>query len=406
MSVPVLLSEYEDRRVDLAPADAAFVATRLGGRIVVSRDLGGGYVLNPRQYVGLATLPSGVRLECRPKVPARNLFVLLAAAYDLPDPFLDAPAEVDRIEDVLAFVVGRFAALVEERLDRGLYRAYVEEEGNLATVRGRIAVAEDLRRNYILRQRTWCRYSEYAWDVPENQVLRQVVRLLAGWGLRPELGRRLRRLDARLEEVTPGRFVAADLDRFAYHRLNEAYRPLHRFCRLFLEGASPSGEAGPFGFAAFLLDMNRLFEAYVTQILRDHAPTGLAVAAQAVVHLDRDRSVAMHPDVLVRASGQVVLAADCKYKHLAPGRHGPHDLYQLLAYCTALGVERGVLVYPLHLAPLDGTVRVCNTGVTIREISLDLGGTRAELEAAGAALARSAFGLAVGAGDPPGTVPL
>src|SRR5262249_55038517 len=149
--------------------------------------------------------------------------VLLAAAVDLPDPFLDAPAEVDQVAEVLEFVVARFAALLEQRLDRGLYGAYVETEDNLAAVRGRIAVVEDLRRNHVLRQRTYCRFSEYAWDIPENQMLRQVVRRLAGWGLSAETGRRLRRLDDLLAEVTPGQFVAADLDRFAYHRLNDDY---------------------------------------------------------------------------------------------------------------------------------------------------------------------------------------
>lgn len=75
-------------------------------------------------------------------MPADNLFFLLATAFGPPDPFLDAPAEADRIEDVLGFVVARFAALVEARIDRGLYRAYVEEEDNLGIVGGRIAIIE------------------------------------------------------------------------------------------------------------------------------------------------------------------------------------------------------------------------------------------------------------------------
>jgi 5-methylcytosine-specific restriction enzyme subunit McrC len=153
---------------------------------------------------------------------------MLAAACDLPGPFLDETAELARVEEVLEVAAARFAGLVEERIDRSLYRSYVEAEENLTTVRGRIVVGEDMRRNYALRHCTYCRFGDFSWDVPEYWVLRQVVRLLAGWGFSPRLGQRLWVLDAALGEVTPNRYAPADLDRFAYHRLNEDYRPLHR----------------------------------------------------------------------------------------------------------------------------------------------------------------------------------
>lgn len=321
-------------------------------------------------------------------MPGRNLFFMLSIAFELPDPLLGTPTDVDSIEEVLAFVVAQFVGMVEERIDRGLYRAYVEEEDNLAMVRGRTAIVEDVRHNHVMRHRTYCRYSEYSWDVPENQVIRQVVRLLVGWRFPLVLRRRLRALDVALEEVTPGRYVAADLDRFAYNRLNEEYRPLHALCRLFLAGASPSDETGPFPFEAFLLDMNRLFEAFVTQVLRDHAPTALSVHAQSSVALDTAGAVPMRPDVVIRRAGSNVLVADCKYKRLASGEHRHHDLYQLLAYCTALDVSRGVLIYPQHVAPIDQQLAVHNTGVTLSEVAIDLGGDPDALGAACGALAR------------------
>lgn len=375
MSEPVVLTEYQDRPVALAPSDAAFIATQLRDRFTIRRTLtGDAYLLNPRQHVGLVTLPSGRRLESHPKVPARNLFAMLAIAYELPDPFLDAPAEADRIEDVLAFVVTRFAALLEERLDVGLYGAYVENEENLATVRGRIVVAEDMRRNSILRYRTYCRFTDYSWDVAENQVLRQVVQLLAGWRLPAQMRRRLQALDAAMAEITPGRFVASDLVRFTYHRLNEDYQPLHALCRLLLDGASPSEDVGPFSSEAFLLDMNRLFEAFVTQVLQDRVLASFRVDAQVPVTLDLAGSVPMRPDVLIRRANRPVLVTDCKYKRLEAGEHRHHDLYQMLAYCTALGLDRGLLIYPRHLAPFRQSIAVRNADVVMAEVVIDLGG--------------------------------
>ncbi|MBA2276212.1 MAG: hypothetical protein H0W06_00485, partial [Chloroflexia bacterium] len=401
---PVVLAEYEDRRIDLDHPDAAFVATRLHGRIALRRDLDGGYVLNPRQFVGLVTLPSGRSLVCRPKVPARNLFAMIGAALDLPDLFHDAPVGVDRVEDVIELIIDRFASLMEERVDRGLYRAYVETEENLAMVRGRIVAAEDLRRNHVLRHRTWCRFAEYSWDVPENRVLRQVARLLAGWGLSACLRHRLLRLAAALEEISPGRYVAADLDRWAYHRLNEDYRPLHRLCQLFLEGASLAEAAGAFDISSFLIDMNHLFEAFVTRTLREHAPTGTTVRPQAHISLDQAGTVAMRPDIVVRHTDRMALVADCKYKRLDIGQHRHHDLYQLVAYCTALGIDQGLLVYPRHLAPIDDVVAVRNATIAIHETTIDLSVPHNHLPAECARLAQIAFALATPA-PPVGALP-
>lgn len=194
-------------------------------------------------------------------------------------------------------------------------------------------------------------------------------------------------LDAVLDDVTPGRYVAGDLDGLAYHRLNEDYRPLHRLCRLFLEGASLSEDSGTFGFDAFLLDMNRLFEAFVTRALQERLPFPLVLHAQSVIRLDRAGEVTMRPDLVLRRADRVVVVADCKYKRLAPGAHRHHDLYQVLAYCTALGVPAGLLVYPRHLVPIERVVAIRKAKITIWEATIDLGGDQETLGAECARLA-------------------
>jgi hypothetical protein len=68
-----------------------------------------------------------------------------------------------------------------------------------------------------------------------------------------------------------------------------------------------------------------------------------------------------------------VLVLDAKWKRLPAGRLVTADVYQVLAYCAALGVRRAVLVYPgrrdrawhydLGEAPTRLTVRtLCVTG--------------------------------------------
>jgi 5-methylcytosine-specific restriction enzyme subunit McrC len=367
------LKEHEDETVELSDSDADFILHELAGRITIHREVHGqGYVLNPNQFVGVISLPSGRHLESHPKIPVRNLFYMLAVAFQLRSPLRPETVELDRIDEIIEFVASVFASAVEEKIGNGLYRWYVEKEDNVPAIRGRIDFAEDVRRNYVLRQRTYCRFDEFAWDIPENQVVRQVIHFLSGWGFRPKLRWRLGQIDAELNEVSRSQFLASDLDRIHYHRLNEDYHRLHQFCRLFLEGASLFEDLGTFEFRAFLLDMNKLFEEFVCQILRDKVSGTLRIDSQEWIHLDRDERIIMKPDILIRRGGAVALAADCKYKRLESDEFKNHDVYQLLAYCIATNSRKGLLIYPLNLEKPCEEVWIQNSATCIRQISIDL----------------------------------
>jgi len=369
----VHLTEYQDWIGKLSEEDAEYILLHLSPKVAIRRRVQDDqYVLNPNQYVGIVTLPSGRRLESYTKVPVRNLFYMLAVAFNLPSPFRDELAKYAQLDEILEFVVSFFADLVERRLDQGLYRSYVEQEDNLTMVRGRILFAEDVRRNYVLRHRTYSRYTEFSWDIPENQIIRQVTYLLGGWELRWNLRRRLHRLDGALAEIKPVNLPASIISRFQYNRLNEDYRQLHQFCRLFLEGASLWEESGPFDFQTFLIDMNKLFERFVAQILLERALDDMVIDDQVPVYLGYKQKVLMRPDIVVREGETVVVVADCKYKRLEPDEFKNHDIYQMLAYCTATRVQRGLLIYPLHAAVIQDEVKIRNTQTAVRRVVIDL----------------------------------
>ncbi len=119
----VLLTEYHDWIGNLSEEDAEYILLRLSPKVAIRRRVQDDqYVLNPNQYVGVVTLPSGRRLESYSKVPIRNLFYMLAVAFDLPSPFRDELAKYAQLDEILEFVVAFFADLVERRLDQGLHR--------------------------------------------------------------------------------------------------------------------------------------------------------------------------------------------------------------------------------------------------------------------------------------------
>jgi 5-methylcytosine-specific restriction enzyme subunit McrC len=57
--------------------------------------------------------------------------------------------------------------------------------------------------------------------------------------------------------------------------------------------------------------------------------------------------MALRPDIVWKINGTPAAVIDAKYKAEKPASYPNADLYQLLAYCTVLGLQTGHLVYAL-----------------------------------------------------------
>lgn len=93
---------------------------------------------------------------------------------------------------------------------------------------------------------------------------------------------------------------------------------------------------------------------------------------------------------------QTVLLADGKYKRLEPDQFRHHDVYQLLAYCTAIDVARGLLIYPAHEVSVRAEVHIRNTSVSVQQTMVDLGGSGEQLRQARDKLAGEVFSASGG----------
>ena len=102
----------------------------------------------------------------------------------------------------------------------------------------------------------------------------------------------------------------------------------------------------------------------------------------------------MRPDAVHLLGGRPVVVYNAKYKAASDlGASLSADHYQMLAYCTALGVPTAWLVYAGA-----GEVklrRILNTDIDIVEFFLDLSRPPSEILAAIADLARQSWGEVV-----------
>lgn len=361
----ILLTERKPRRVRLAPADVVFLLAAHRGRIdLAPTGRRGVFRLTPRGCAGVVVAPTR-RLVIHPKIPLQNLFLLL----DPDDPVSTASDEVAPTPDleILDFLAGRLARLLAERGAAGLRRGYRERAEEGPFLHGRIDVPAQLREGHVRKDRLHSVRDDFTADVPCNQAPKATAeRLLASSLLGVRVREALLQALRGFEEVgtaplTPDVFAAAEADRLA-----ESYQPLLDLCRLLADALGPSDDAGTTPFPAFLLDMERVFERYVTRgVMEAFAGADGWTAAAQQAHIVAP-GVEMRPDLTVYREGRPMLVVDAKWKRPA-GAPSPTDLYQMLAYCTALGVGRAVLVYPgrrdgvqvypLHHAPIRVEMR-------------------------------------------------
>src|SRR4051794_8680940 len=126
----IQLTTYDDSEpLELDSRDVAFIVDQLAGRIAIRREIARErYRLNSGAYAGLIRLPSGTLIRSTPRIPTQNIFRMLAVAHGIPSLTWPDTIELADLDQLLEFVVEYFADRLEERIEQGLYRAYVEIE--------------------------------------------------------------------------------------------------------------------------------------------------------------------------------------------------------------------------------------------------------------------------------------
>ena len=128
----------------------------------------------------------------------------------------------------------------------------------------------------------------------------------------------------------------------------------------------------------FLVDMDRLFELFVVEWLRRHAPSRYAVLGQENVQFRMGHVVSISIDITVEdlETGRTAFVLDTKYK--AAEQPAASDIEQVVAYAEAKGCTKAALVYPVELGrPVSG---LWGSDIFVRSLAFRLGG---DLEEAG-----------------------
>ena len=340
----------------------------------------GWYNLTPGSTVGAIEIGE-LSVLIRPKIPIPQLLSLACyamGAYKSQDERAFEFEEERSLPDTLALAL---ISAARRAFARGLLHGYRTEEEALHIVRGRIMFAEQIRRRFGMAVPVEVRYDEFTDAILANQLVKSAVHRLGGMRLRSGRARRgIGGMAGTLDNVSLVEFPPRNVPAVEFDRLNEHYRGVVALSRLILRHSAFESGRGRVRAAGFLMDMNVVFQEFATQALRE------ALGASAIsfcsdkqltgnrrIHLAKHDRVRLEPDLSWWHGSECVFVGDAKYKRIRYEGVPNADLYQLLAYVTALDLPGSLLVYAQGEATQRDYV-VRHSGKRLEVAALDLSG--------------------------------
>ena len=289
----------------------------------------------------------------------------LGRIYDID---FDVPPIKDvTLQNILTpLLVVHFVGIVRRIVNRGLKCDYVQREGNLSRVRGRIGFLQNFRRNVIVGRadRVFCRYSELSVNTCENRLIKRallfaerIVGRMLDQGQRSAnmLQGRLNGCLAAFAEVDD-RVELWEVRRCKRNKLYREYEEAVKLAKMILrryDNSIDRASAEEHAIPAFWIDMSLLYEHYVLGALRK--AYGRKILYQANVTTGK-------PDFLY-VDEERPLILDTKYKpRYGTGTFDVDDIRQLAGYARdrkvlkMLGVQEAeemnstvvpcVIIYP------------------------------------------------------------
>lgn len=338
------------------------------------------YRMRPGAIVG-AVNAGNLSLRIQPKIDVLQLLSLACYAirFFIPNKSIFEFEQADALPDILARAL---ATAAQRAFARGLLHGYRRRDESLYTVRGRIRFDEQLRRRFNMPLPVAVRYNEFTDDILANRMVKAAAYRLRQMGLRSAEARRgLEKVAGVLYNVSWEEYPANAVPEVPFDRLSEHYRDVVGLSRLILRHSAFEATRGTVRAAGFLMDMNQVFQEFVTVALQETLPASARTFGQSsIASLDDGdaHAIKLRPDLVWREGGKPCFVGDVKYKNLTResdnNRVPNSDLYQLLAYVTALDLPGGMLIYAQGEAE-TARYQVRHSGQRLEVATLDLSGS-------------------------------
>ena len=312
-----------------------------------------------------------------PRFPIYNIFYFLGLLAEIK---LDSEkVQIAESKDFLTVLFQSYIQSVASSTRKGLISDYVNREDSLPVLKGRVDFSRQFKKSPGSIFPFEVMFDDFVEDVPENQILKEALRISLKFGLQDrKLRNQAQNLLFNFKDVTD----VSQLPSWNASRLNNHYWNALRIAELIISGNGFHENTGDVQINGFSIDMYKVFEDFIArQLIERISGENNLVATQKSLSLDVGGTYREKPDLIWYRNGKPFQVMDTKYKRPEgefQQRDSLNDLRQVISYASLLGLKEAHLIY--GVAGNARSIETRQEGITVYTHGLDLGKSPLEIE--------------------------
>lgn len=326
------------------------------------------------------------------KIPIENIYYLLCYAWNKLDEKDKVNISVDDKTELLDLFAKILINASKTLLKRGIDKNYNDYTEEILGIKGKLRIAETLKRNILFKQKTICDFDDFSANIISNRILvTTIYRLTRTKGVDKDLKNELVLLLKMFNEISQIEISNSLFKQIKINRNNHFYGFIMNVCKIIFENTLPSEEQGRYKFTDFTRDehkMNQLFEAFVRNFYRIEQKTYTSVRRE-IIQWNFEKSEnnsnlpQMETDITLENETDKIIIDTKYYAETMTDRFGTEkikssNLYQLFSYLLnqeddtqKTQKSTGILLYPTVINDYDLKYRYKNHSIQIRTINLN-----------------------------------
>ena len=368
---------------------------------------GYGKVLQAQNYVGVIQTKDGTTIEILPKISQLKddekkeenskpktkedkskeiLIKMLKTLKKSPFKNFNMANLKSSKMPLLEIFITMFLEELAKLIQKGIKSDYVTKEENLKFLKGKLKINEQIKYNYIHKERFFVEYQEFMSDRVENRLIKTTLEFLYKKSKANRNQQRIREFLFVFDDISTCQDVKIGFSKVKMNRQMKDYEQVLLWCKTFLLENSFSPYKGNDVAFALLFDMNLLFESYVFDYLKRFGGFDSITAQDRGKYLvEEPNKFALKPDIVIKHNNNLIIA-DTKWKILSEDKThqgvNQADMYQLYAYGTKYKECKDMyLIYPLdklsedqgkHYHYFKDETCISNQGLNLKVVFFDL----------------------------------
>lgn len=208
-------------------------------------------------------------------IPIKNIFYMLCYAWNVLAIKDDMKVGMDKYDDAYNLLSLVFSYGIGKVIRSGFHRSYIEQEEELATLRGKINVQESINRLSQTRQKLVCDYDEYSTNDLFNQILKYTIEsLIKNPNVDIAIKKELKKQIIFFNGIKTEPPTKTNRKKLTFNRNNVTYKLLINIAILLYDNTTINEEDGSQTFKDFFRQeqMHKVFELFILNFYQMHLP--------------------------------------------------------------------------------------------------------------------------------------